>query len=207
VLSLPELVAEFRLEAVNHSPAAFDPVKLAHFNGMYLRAMSTEAFVEASLPFLEQGPWPAAAFDADRFARIAPLVQERVSTLAEVPGFVDFLFLDRPVPDETAWDKVMAGDPVSRAILGEAAEAYRSVPWESGALHRVTEEVGQHHGRKLARAQAPVRVAVTGRTVGPPLFESLQLLGRDRVLARLGDALHRLDEQGAEGGGAPGLAG
>lgn len=206
VMSLSELVAEFRLETVNHSPAAFDPVKLAHFNGTYLRAMSTEAFVEASLPFLEHGPWPAAAFDVDRFVRIAPLVQERVSTLAEVPAFVDFLFLDRPVIDQTAWDKVM-GDPVSRAILGDVAEAYRSAPWESDALHRVTEEVGQHHGRKLARAQAPVRVAVTGRTVGPPLFESLQLLGREAVLARLGDALDRLGEQGSGGGDARGLAG
>jgi glutamyl-tRNA synthetase len=198
VLSLPELVAEFRLEAVNHSPAAFDPVKLAHFNGTYLRAMSTDAFVEASLPFLEQGPWPASSFDASRFARIAPLVQERVSTLAEVPAFVDFLFLDRPVIDDQAWAKGM-GDQVARAILEDAAEAYRSVPWEADALHRTTEEVGQRHGRKLARAQAPVRVAVTGRTVGPPLFESLQLLGRDQVLARLGDALERLAEAGGGG--------
>jgi glutamyl-tRNA synthetase len=206
VLSLPELVAEFRLESVNHSPAFFDRVKLTHFNGMYLRAMSTEAFVEASLPFLEHGPWPASAFDADRFSRIAPLVQERVSTLAEVPAWVDFLFLERPVIEETAWAKVMAGDPVAREILQSAAEAYRSVPWEAEELHRVTEEVGQHHARRLARAQAPVRVAVTGRTVGPPLFESLQLLGRDVVLARLAAALDRLGESGADGP-ATGLAG
>ncbi|MBO0887232.1 MAG: hypothetical protein J2O38_07520, partial [Acidimicrobiales bacterium] len=122
------------------------------------------------------------------------------------PGFVDFLFLDRPVVEETAWDKVM-GDPVARAILQDAAEAYRSASWDAGALHRITEEVGQRHGRKLARAQAPVRVAVTGRTVGPPLFESLQLLGREQVLARLGDALDRLGEQGGDGGDARDLAG
>lgn len=197
VLSLPELVAEFRLEAVNHSPAAFDVVKLAHLNGVYLRALSADAFVAASTPFLDGGPWPPEAFDRERFARIAPLVQERVSTLAEVPGWVDFLFLDRPVIDEAAWHKAMAGDPLARPILVSAAEVYRSAPWESGALHRATEEVGLRHGRKLARAQAPIRVAVTGRTVGPPLFESLELLGRERVLDRLEAALARLaKEQG-----------
>jgi glutamyl-tRNA synthetase len=207
VLSLDELVAEFRLEDVNHSPAAFDTVKLAHFNGMYLRAMSTEDFVAASLPFLERGPWPASAFDAARFNRIAPLVQERVSTLAEVPAWVDFLFLDRPVLDEKAWEKALAGDPVAGPILRAAVEAYRSVPWEAGALHRTTEEVGQRFERKLARAQAPIRVAVTGRSIGPPLFESLELLGRDQVLARLDAALARLGETGPGGGAARDLAG
>jgi glutamyl-tRNA synthetase len=192
MLSLDELVAEFRLEEVNHSPAAFDPVKLLHFNGMYLRAMSPDAFVAASLPFLEHGPWPKEAFDQERFARIAPLVQERVSTLAEVPASVDFLFLDRPEIDPAAWEKAVAGDPAAATILAAAEEAYGSAAWEAPVLHRATEEVAGSVGRRLARAQAPIRVAVTGRTVGPPLFESLQLLGRDQVLARLDDALSRL---------------
>lgn len=192
VLTLEELVAEFSIEAVNRSPAYFDPVKLAHLNATYLRALPVEAFVAESLPWLEsEPPWPPERFEVGRFRALAPLVQERVRTLAEVPRWVDFLFLDAPEVDEASWAKAMAHE-AAPAVLAEVTAGAASCPWEADALHGLVREVGARHGLGLAKAQAPVRVAVTGRAVGPPLFESMAVLGREATLARLEAASARL---------------
>lgn len=192
IMSLEEMVREFSLTEVTRSPAFFDVRKLAHFNGEYIRAMSTERFIEVCQPWLEQGPWAASAFDAEVFARMAPLVQERVATLDEVPAMVDFLFLDRAPIDETSWDRALARDPRAADLLDDAIASYEACPWTAEEIRAATLAVGERHGKKLAKAQAPIRVAVTGRTVGPPLFESLLLLGRDRTLERLRAARDRL---------------
>jgi glutamyl-tRNA synthetase len=182
----------FRLEDVNSAPAYFDLKKLAAFNGEYIRALAVDEFVDASRPWIAGGaaPWPPERFDPVAFAAMAPLVQERVTTLAEVPRYVDFLFLDDAPIETASWDKAMKGD--AAAILDEAAAAYETADWTAESLKEALDAVGQRHGLKLAKAQAPVRVAVTGRTVGPPLFESLALLGRERTLARLRAARERL---------------
>lgn len=188
-----ELVARFRLEDVSHSPAFFDAVKLRHFNGLHLRALGPAAFVEACRPWVERGPWPAERFDPEVFARLAPLVQERVDTLVDVPAMVDFLFLPEPEIDPASWDAAMAKDRQrARSVLEAALVLYASCPWLAGSLHRATQDLAESLGTKLARAQAPIRVAVTGRRVGPPLFESLEVLGREPTLRRLEAALGRL---------------
>ncbi len=192
VLSLEELVGEFRLTAVGHSPAFFDVVKLTHLNGVYIRAMPVGEFVDACRPWLARGPWLPGAFDQAAFDRMAPLVQERVSTLGEVPGWVDFLFLGQPVIDKASWDKAVASNSNAEKILESALDRYGTCRWEAQELHQVTLELGEGLGLKLARTQAPVRVAVTGRSVGPPLFESLEVLGRERTADRLTAALVRL---------------
>jgi glutamyl-tRNA synthetase len=181
----------FRLDDVNSAPAFFDLKKLAAFNGEYIRAMPVEEFVEACRPWLVAGsaPWPDERFDEEAFRAMAPLVQERVATLAEVPRYVDFLFLEEAPIDPESWARAMKGD--AAALLDEVAVLYETVEWTAPSLKDALDEVGQRHGLKLAKSQAPVRVAVTGRTVGPPLFESLVLLGRDRTLARLRAARER----------------
>lgn len=189
LLSRQELVSQFRLETVSHSPAFFDVAKLTHFNGVYIRAMSVPEFVAAAAPWLAQGPWPAERYDPEVFARLAPLVRDRVATLSEVPGMIDFVFLESPVFDPASWKKVMAGDAASAAdILARAQEGYAACSWDAETLHQVTLALAEAVGRKLGKAQAPIRVAVTGRQVGPPLFESLVALGREATLARLGAA-------------------
>ena len=147
-----------------------------------------------SLPWLESDPpWPPENFDADVFDRMAPLVQERVKTLAEVPGMVDFFFVDELTYDDKSWQKAMKSP--AAAVLDDAIVEYEKCEWEPAVLHQITLEVGERHGLKLAKAQAPVRVAVTGRSVGPPLFESLAVLGRERVLARLRAARQRIGSE------------
>jgi glutamyl-tRNA synthetase len=97
---------------------------------------------------------------------------------------VDFVFLEEPQTDPASWDKAMKVAD-SAALLDETIAAYEDAPWDADSLKAALEMVGERHDLKLGKAQAPVRVAVTGRTVGPPLFESLVVLGRERTLERL----------------------
>ena len=149
--------------------------------------LPVEEFIAACQPFLlsDDAPWPAERFDAAKFAALAPVVQSRATTLAEVPGVIDFVFLADPRLDEQAWDKTMS-TPGAQEVLLETTEAYRELPdWDAAALKETLEAVGERHGLKKGKAQAPIRVAVTGRTVGPPLFEALEVLGREEVVRRL----------------------
>ncbi len=185
------IVDEFRLEDVNHSPAFFDIKKLSAFNGDYIRAMSLESFIDACAPFLVDAPWPADRFDAGTFAQMAPLVQTRVVTLSEVPAMVDFVFLADPEIDTDAWTKTMGTD-FAADVLRDYSAAVGDCTWDHETLKSILEKWTEERGLKLGKTQAPVRVAVTGRTVGPPLFESIEVLGREETLRRLGSALARL---------------
>ena len=193
IVPIEDMVAEFRIEDVKASPAFFDVKKLEAVNAEYIRALPVATFVRECLPWLEMDPpWPPERFDLAVFEAVAPLVQERARTLAEVPAMVDFLFLEEPVVDEAAWDKAIGRSPVAADLLADALATYRDSHWDTQELHRATAAMADRHGLKLAKAQAPIRVAVTGRPVGPPLFESLHVLGRDRTLERLQRAKDRL---------------
>ena len=194
------LIEQFRLEDVQHSPAFFDVAKLTHINGEYIRAMSTDEFVAAAGPWIApetsawapEGvvvPWPAERFDEQIFRAMAPLVQERVATLGEVPAMVDFLFLADPPYDEAAVDKGLRRDARASEILAAAVEAFSTCDFDAASLHQTMIVVGEGLELNLRKTQAPVRVAMTGRSVGPPLFESMEALGRDEVRRRLEAAL------------------
>ena len=189
------IVDTFRLEDVNHSPAFFDIQKLQAFNGEYIRKMPLEVFIAECEPFLtgEAMPWPAGNFKQDIFRGMAELVQTRVTALTEVPAMVDFFFLEEPAIDDASWAKATK-DEWASAVLSETTAAYATAEWNHDSLKAVIEQVGEKHGLKLGKVQAPIRVAITGRTVGPPLFESLELLGRETTLARLAAATQRLSK-------------
>jgi glutamyl-tRNA synthetase len=106
-------------------------------------------------------------------------------------SYVDFLFLDEPAVDQASWDKAMSGNAAD--ILTAAVDAFEAAArWSGEELKSALEEIGADRGIKLGKAQAPVRVAVTGRSIGLPLFESLEVLGRERTLGRLRAALARI---------------
>ncbi|MCE2734981.1 MAG: glutamate--tRNA ligase [Acidimicrobiaceae bacterium] len=185
------IVDEFRLEDVNHSPAFFDIKKLNAFNGDYIRAMSLDAFIDACQPFFADAPWPTQRFNADVFKKMAPLLQTRVVTLSEVPAMVDFMFIENPVIDEDAWAKTMSSD-FAADVLRDFAASVETCEWNHDSLKALLEAWTESRGLKLGKTQAPIRVAITGRTVGPPLFESIEVLGRDETVRRLQSALNRL---------------
>ena len=182
IASWSEIEAAFRLEDVTHSPAFFDVKKLAAFNGDYIRRMPLDEFIDRG------GTELPADWDRERFAAIAPHIQERLTTLLEVPGKVDFLFWPDGEPvryDEASWDKAF-GPEWAMPLLDDVIGAYAALAdWTADSLKSTLEDVMQRYELKLGKAQAPVRVAVTGRSVGPPLFESLEVLGRDETLRRL----------------------
>ena len=180
------IVEQFALEDVNHSPAFFDIKKLLAFNGEYIRMMSPDGFVRAAESLLTGPgvPWPSANYNPAIWRAIAPLVQTRVSVMSEVPAMVDFLFLDQPVRDDAAFAKAFAAEWAVDAMT-EIVGAFADCEWNADAIKAVVELAGESRGVKLGKMQAPVRVAVTGRSVGPPLFESIELLGRDETVRRI----------------------
>jgi glutamyl-tRNA synthetase len=124
------------------------------------------------------------------FAQLAPLAQTRIALLSEITAMVDFAFLPEPAVDEGSWAKSMR-EPAAD-LLAEVAAAYEIVPWQPDALRERLETIGASFGLSLGKAQAPVRVAVTGRTVGLPLFESMTVLGRAETLRRIESARERV---------------
>jgi glutamyl-tRNA synthetase len=189
IVSRDQLIVEFRLEDVKSAPAFFDEKKLSSVNAEYIRALPEAEFVERTQAWL-----------ADGWSPIAGLVQERARTLADVYAMSSFLFLPEPPLDSAAWEKGVRQQPAFRAILAGALEAYGESPWDPATLKGVTAAVGEAAGiSQLGKAQAPIRLAVTGRSIGPPLFESLVALGRERTLARLRAALARLEEASPAG--------
>ena len=195
IISVQTMIDEFRLEDVNASPAFFDLVKLTSFNGEYIRALSIDEFLSRAQPWLtgefSGTMFPAAAFDEGMFRSVAPMVQDRAKLLSEVPGIVDFLYGEPPV-DPASWEKTMGPGKGAAEMLDGFLAAADDLPWTIADLKELVERLGEGLGMKLGKAQAPIRVAVTGRTVGLPLFESLEVLGRDVSVARSRAARERI---------------
>jgi glutamyl-tRNA synthetase len=192
---LAEMVELFRLEDVTPSPAFFDVKKLTHFNAEYIRALDVEEFVARARPFFTHGDATEAALRP-----LASLVQERVRLLTEVEPMVDFLLTDAVEIDDASWQKsvVKLGERAAPMLDAAIAELL-SCPWERDAIEaallsasRTAGIVNAEGNPQMAKAQGPVRVAVTGRSVGPPLYESLVVLGRDRTVERLRAARSKL---------------
>ena len=192
VRPISEIIEMFDIADVNPSAAMFDVKKLEAINGEYIRALSPEEFGKSIAPWLEEEDW-AGNVDDEVLRQVAPLVQERTRVLAEAPKQLDFFFWDNQEMDSDAWQKVMLKDS-ARSILEAARSVLADVEWNVEVLHEAVRKIAESHELKLGKAQAPIRVAITGRTVGPPLFESMYFLGREVVVERLGNALQKLVE-------------
>ena len=192
VRPISEIIEMFDIADVNPSAAMFDVKKLEAINGEYIRALSPEEFGKSIVPWLEEEDW-AGNVDDEVLRQVAPLVQERTRVLSEAPKQLDFFFWDNQEMDSDAWQKVMLKDS-ARSILEAARSVLADVEWNVEALHEAVRKIAESHELKLGKAQAPIRVAITGRTVGPPLFESMYFLGREVVVERLGNALQKLVE-------------
>jgi glutamyl-tRNA synthetase len=195
IFSLDELAARFELEKVHKGGAVFDRDRLDHLNGVYIRALSDEQLA------LRLRTWvPEAVADAD-LLRLVPLVKERLVRLSDVEGLVGFAW----EPDDVvaSWYAPELLSP-KKGGPAEAVAALRAARHELAALDDadfgadVLEQrcraAAEEAGMKAGEFFAPLRVAVTGRAVSPPLFASIELLGRDRSLARIDDAIAKVAE-------------
>jgi glutamyl-tRNA synthetase len=178
-----ELVALFDLADVNQAPAFFDVRKLEAFNADYIRALPVGEFIERSRPFVVAHP-----VDDDLYRRLAPFVQQRVKRLDEADELLAWVVADAPEPEPKDWKKVMGAEGVADVLDGVLA-AVGDVEWTPEALEKLVLGVGEDLGRK---SQLPVRMALTGRRSGLPLFEPMAELDRNVVVERLRAARSRV---------------
>jgi glutamyl-tRNA synthetase len=188
VFSFDEMVATFDWARVNTVGPVFDLDKLHWLNGHYIREMPTEEIAERVLPYLVLAdviPEPVSDADRDVVRRATPLVQERIGLLSEAVGMMAFLFGDSVDVDPDAAAKHLGPDQLP--VVDAARKALAEVgDWSTDAIESALRAaLVDGLGLKPKHAFGPVRVAVTGRTVSPPLFESIELLGKERTLARL----------------------
>jgi glutamyl-tRNA synthetase len=190
IFSMEEMVAAFTIERVNPSPARFDIKKCEAINAAHMRALSIDDLTERMVPYLQRGGVLPAEVTPDQralLASAAPLVHERMTTLGESVDMLGFLFLD---------DAAFARDPADveqllnqdgRAVAKAAHDVLSQLTsWDTASIDEALRRaLVEELGLKPRNAFGPVRVAVTGRRISPPLFESLELLGKDRSLARL----------------------
>ncbi len=192
---MAEIIEQFRLKDVNKAPAFFDLAKLEHFNGVYIRELEPDALLAALEPHLtgEDVPWSPERYRPEVTAAMAPLVQEKLRTLDGIIPQVDWLFCPDPLMDEASWDKAVVRGKAAPEILDATIDALTDCPWDPETVKDAVFAVGEAHGVNRSKSQAPVRVAVTGRSVGPPLFEPMvQHLTRQEVLRRLREARSQL---------------
>jgi glutamyl-tRNA synthetase len=176
VRPIEEIVELFRLEDVNPSPAFFDLKKLEHINGEWIRRLDTNDFVGRGMEFVA-GDGERAALSA-----LGSLAQQRVKVLSQLPEYFDWAA--GPADDPRSWEKAMK-TPVAREALDGIISDYEDAPWERDELHERFNSLASRLEVSPRKLDGPIRVPVTGRTIGLPLFELFEYLGRDETLARL----------------------
>lgn len=189
-ISMRELVELFTVERVNSSPARFDMKKLEAINGDKIRALRPESFLERALPFLlRENVITGSQQEVEQVAKALPIIQERIVKLREVIPMLGFLFKDSIEFDLENKEKI--SEPDSQKVLQSALKSLAAInTWnrdeiETALRHSLLDELGL----KPRLAFGPVRIAVTGSHISPPLFESMELLGRDSSLQRLREAI------------------
>lgn len=194
ILPREEMIRLFSLEGLNAAPSVFDVDKLNWMNGVYIRQLTPEALLEETLPFLQEAGLVRGEpeGEAREYAlEVVKLEQERLKTLAEAPAVTDFFFREEPVYDEAAVNKWLRR-PEARAALNAVLARMQALPeWTVESVESAVRGAIEELGVKAGEVIHPTRVAATGRTVGPGLFESLAVLGRECVEQRIHKALAR----------------
>ena len=191
IMSREELIERFSLERVKPSAAAWNYDKLDHFNGDYIRRLSVEDLTQRLVPFLNKAGVPATY---ETLLPITPLVQERMKTLTEATDFVDFFFMaELPDYDHSLLIPKKMEVATVREILTQAQQILATTDFEPTALDTALRAAAESLSLKPGPMFQPIRVAVCGKMVAPPLFETLIIIGRETVMKRLGQAIAKLN--------------
>ena len=199
LISRGDLVEKFSLDRILANPAVFDLEKLDWYNGVYIRDLSLEALGDELVPFLEdpQRGLPANVarpIDRDYLLRIMPLERERLKKLSEASEMLSFFFVEQPELEAGALvQKGMDVGGTRAALTRTLTLAEGAAAWDADALEGPYRALAEELGVKTGQLFGTIRVAITGRTAAPPLFETMAVLGRDRCLTRMRYALAALD--------------
>jgi len=195
LLSRQQLVNNFSLERVSRTAAVFNREKLDWMNGVYIRSLSLEDFTRRALPFLDRD-LPAEVkrpLSADYIRQIMPLVQERARTLAEIAELTQFFFVDELDYDASLLTgKNMTRQSALRALEVSWQRLMQLDVFDAERLEAVLRPLAVELGLKTGQLFGTLRVAVTGRTAAPPLFQTMAVLGKERCLRRIEAALAKL---------------
>jgi len=200
ILSRQELIDNFSLERVSRTAAIFNQDKLDWMNGVYIRSLSLEDFTQRVLPFLDRG-LPAEVkrpLSTEYVRQIMPLVQERARTLAEVAELARFFFIDDKLDYDT---NLLMGKDMSRESATRALEVARQrlgklEVFDTESLEALLRPLAVELGLKTGQLFGTLRIATTGRTAAPPLFQTMAVLTKERCLRRIEAALARLTKSG-----------
>lgn len=188
IFSVDELIEKFSLKRVSKSSAIFDLDKLDWMNGTHIRSLSVKELTQRCLPFLKEAGFvkdKPEAEEAKRLEKMVGLEQERMKKLAEIAPALDFFFAKELTYDETSVEKVLKKEEVPQ-ILDKAYQRLSKLgTWNHQEIEKTLRALQEELELKPKFVFQPIRVAVTGRMVSPPLFETLELLGKDKVLSRL----------------------
>lgn len=184
-----QAIEKFDLKDIKKSPAVFSYEKLEWMNGVYIRKLSPEELAERIVPFMQKA---GLNVTAEQLVPLVPDIQERIKTLAEAPDMLDFFFRDIETPaPEALIPKKLDAEGTRRAL--EAARAVLAdVEWEHDAIEAALRQLAKDLGLKAGQLFQPIRIAITGKRVAPPLFTTILHLGRERVLERLDRAIAAL---------------
>ncbi|MDD5082183.1 MAG: glutamate--tRNA ligase [Dehalococcoidales bacterium] len=195
IMSRSEVVRDFSLERISRTAAIFNKDKLDWMNGLYIRKLSPEEFVQRALPFLDKGLSPEVKrpLSLDYVRQIMPLVQERAKILTELADLTGFLFVDQlDYKPDLLVGKGMTPESTIKALEAGRAKLQESAVFEIEALEMAFRPLADALGLKTGQFFGTLRVAITGRTVSPPLFQTMVVLGRERCQQRIEAALVRL---------------
>lgn len=180
-----ELEEKFDLAGAQKSPAVFDPVKLEWMNSEYIRATSIAELTDMALPFINEAGLDVSGVSRQTLEEIIQLEHDKYRRLSEVPGLIKFFFTDKPEYDPASVEKVFSA-PTAKAVLEGMSKKYAELAdFTEANLEAAARAFAVEAGLKTGAIFHPVRVAVSGLTKGPTLFKMLELMGKDKVLARL----------------------
>lgn len=198
IFSRQELIEKFSLEKVSKNPAVFDPEKLLWMNGHYLRALDVETLADLAVGHLvESGLLTARPREQEmpRIRRIVALFQERMRTVKDIVTLGDFFFTEEVAYDPEAFSKFLTQDYVPEAFRELRRRLDNTSPFTAPEVEKVLRGYAAEVGRKAGEIIHPTRVALTGRTASPGLFEVIELLGKSTTCSRLDAALAKLSSR------------
>jgi glutamyl-tRNA synthetase len=185
-ISTAQAIAWFDLGAIGRAPARFDFAKLGNLNGHYLRETDNARLVVLVAPLVERAlERRLAEAESKRLEAAMPGLKPRAKTLVELADIAHFYVAPRPIPID---DKAKALLAPAKQLLGDLASQLSKVSWDAATLEAAVRSFAESRDLKLGAAAQPLRAALTGSTASPPIFEVMDVLGRDESIARLADA-------------------
>jgi glutamyl-tRNA synthetase len=195
IMTRQQMIENFSIERMGKTPAAFNEEKLDWMNGVYIRNLSVEDLTDRVLPFMEKGlpPEVKRPLDINYVRQIVPLMQPRINTLKDAATYADFFFIDDLVHDVSKFaDKKTTAETALKALKAAEEKLASLDSFKRDLLENILRQLADDLGLKAGQLFNVLRVAATARDATPPLFETMEVLGKERCLKRIKAAISRL---------------